>query len=268
MGSLIYVILGGVVVFFAFKMSVAVGLIAVLAVMAILVYSLYPKYTIGRANALFNNGETETAINKYRKVIKMGRADINTRIAFANLLMRSDNASAALTEINKVLSVRLEQKVRYLAKQTRCMINYRLGNMDEAMEEINELFEDGYKTSNTYSIMGYFMLLTKAPLEETLAMCEEAYDYDNESRDIVDNLLSCYLKTGRLEKAKEISDHVIKLAPQFVEGFYHSVMLYEALGDHEKAKECAQKLKDCKRSVMTTIPEADVNKVIAKYEKY
>ena len=268
MGSFLYIILGGVAVFFAFKMSAIAGLVAILAVTAILVYILYPKYTLGRANAFFNNGDTETAIKKYKKVIKTGRADLNTRIAFANILMRSDKASDALTEINKVLSIRLDPKVKYLAKQTRCMINYRLGNMDEAMEEINELFEDGYKTSNTYSIMGYFMLLTKAPLDETLAMCEEAYDYDNESRDIVDNLLSCYLKTGQLEKAKEISDHVIKLAPQFVEGFYHSVMLYEALGDHKKAKECAQKLKDCKRSVMTTIPEADVNKVIAKYEKY
>lgn len=263
MGSLIYILLGGAVVFFAFKASITAGIIAILLIMAILAYSLYPKYTIGRANAEFNNGNTEKAIKMYNKVIKMGRADLETRISYATLLMRSDKPDKALEEINKVLSIRLEQKTKYLAKQTRCMINYRLGNMDDAMEEINELFDDGYKTSNTYSIMGYFMLLTNAPINETLAMCEEAYDYDSENRDILDNLEVCYYKTGQLEKAKEISDRLCELAPAFVEGFYHGAQIYASLGDMKKAKEYANHIKDCKRTVMTTIPQSEVDKLVS-----
>ena len=178
--------------------------------------------------------------------------------------MRSGKPKQALEEINKILQYKFDIKKKYLAKQTRAMINYRLGNMKDAREEIEEIFADGYKTSSTYCIVGYFMLLMNDPMEETLKFCEEAYDYDEDNRDIADNMLVCYLKTKQYDKAKEVSDKLLNLAPDFVEGAYHSALLYEATGDFEKAKECAEKLESCKRSVMTTISEAEVESIIKR----
>ena len=264
MTNLIYFILGIVVIYFTFKQSILLGVIALAAGIGIIAGILYPKIVIGKANEKFNNGDFKAALRDYKKIIDKGRADIDLRITYASLLMRSDEPQQALEEINKILKYKFDAKKKYLAKQTRAMINYRLGNMQEAREEIDEIFEDGYKTSNTYCIVGFFMLLMNEPIEETLKFCEEAYDYDDENRDIVDNLLVCYMKTKQYDKAKEVSDKLIALAPQFVEGYYHGALLHEAMGDFKTAKEYAGKIKDCKRTVMTTIPVEDVEKLIKR----
>lgn len=264
MTNLIYFVLGLVIIYFAFKQSILWGLIALVAGIGIIAYILYPKIVIAKANEKFNNGDFNEALRDYKKIIKKGRADIDLRITYASLLMRADNAKQALEEINKILKYKFDIKKKYLAKQTRAMINYRLGNMQEAREEIDEIFEDGYRTSNTYCIVGFFMLLMNDPIEETLKFCEEAYDYDDENRDIVDNLLVCYIKTKQYDKAKEISDKLIALAPQFVEAYYHSAILHEAIGDFKTAKEYAGKIKDCKRTVMTTIPVEETEALIRR----
>lgn len=264
MMNLIYVLLGAAVVYFAFKKSVIIGLIALAALLGIMVYILYPKLKIARANAKFNDGDLEGTIRDYKRIIESGKGNIDLRITYASLLMRADEAEKGLDEINKILKYKIEPKKKYLAKQTRSMINYRLGNMQEAKEELDELFEDGYKTSNTYCMMGLYMLIMNYPIEETLKMCEEAYEYDDDNRDILDNLEVCYIKTKQYDKAKEISDKLVELAPQFVEGFYHGALLHEAMGDMKTAKEYAARLKDCKRSVMTTIPVEEEEKLIAR----
>lgn len=257
MNDIVYIILCGVLVFFGFKINTVLGLLAFIAVIGMLSYRLYPEFTIGRANAEFNNGETEDALKSYKKIVRSGRADLDTRISYANILMRAGRSDEALSEINKILSSKLEEKKKYIAKQTRSIINYTLGNMDDAMEELNELFEDGYKTSYTYSMMGLFMLIMNYPSDKTIALCEEAYEYDSDSRDILDNLETAYYNAGEYEKAKEISDKLTELAPEFVEGFYHGALIHEALGDSETAKEYAKKLKSCKRTLMTTISKED-----------
>jgi len=264
MTNLIYFLLGAAVIFISFKKSIILGLTALLAGFGIIAYILYPKIVIAKANEKFNNGDFDGAIKDYRKMIQKGRADIDLRITFASLLMRADKADVALEEINKILKYKFDIKKKYLAKQTRAMINYRLGNMADAREEIDEIFEDGYRTSSTYCIVGFFMLLMNDPIEETLKFCEEAYDYDEDNRDIADNMLVCYLKTKQYDKAKEVSDKLLKLAPEFVEGHYHSALLYEATGDFKKAKEYAEKIKDCKRTVMTTISEAEADKLVKR----
>lgn len=66
------------------------------------------------------------------------------------------------------------------------------------------------------AILNYLETMT---LTETTKLCEEAYDYNSDDRDIKDNLSICYFRKGEYEKAEKISDELVGSAPNFVEGF-------------------------------------------------
>ena len=102
----------------------------------------------------------------------------------------------------------------------------------------------------------------------TLKLCEEAYDYNSDDRDIKDNLSICYFRKGEYEKAEKISDELVVAAPNFVEGFYHGIQIAMKLNKYDKAAEYAEKLKECKRSGMTTVTEEEVNKLIQEVKNH
>ncbi len=264
MRKLIYFVLAALAMYLAFSKSLTLGLLVMIVVLAAAIYAIYPSYTIGRANAEFNKGNYEGALSRYRKITGANRAKVGTYVDYATILMRTGNVDEALCQINRVLALKRDVTTTRYAKQTRAMINYRLGNLKEAKEEIDELFDEGFKTINTYSLMGYLMLTLNYPLDETLRVCEEAYDYDNEARDIIDNLMVCHFKLGNYDRAKELSDKLCEEAPKFVEAFYHGAELYEAMGDIQKAKELAEHLSECKRSVMTTITEQEQEALVKR----
>ena len=53
-------------------------------------------------------------------------------------------------------------------------------------------------------------------------------------------------------------------APNFVEGFYHGIQIAMKLNKYDKAAEYAEKLKECKRSGMTTVTR---KKLISLYKR-
>ena len=130
--------------------------------------------------------------------------------------------------------------------------------VEETVEEAIELFDDGYTISNMYCLVGLLMIATNKPLDETTAFCEKAYDYDCDNRDIVDNLLVCYIKNKNYEKATELSKILTEQYPLFIEGWYHTALMYYNMGDNTEAKYALSKIKDCDRTYMTTISEEAV----------
>ena len=155
----------------------------------------------------------------------------------------------------------MEPKNRNLATIQRCMCYYKAGNLEEAYKDAQELYDDGYRSIMLYGLLGYFKIL-KAPIaDETFEFCTEAYEYADDDRDICDNLLICYYNRGEYNKAKEISDAVLEKEPMFVEAWYHGAQIDIALGDYKSAREKLDRIPDCNRSPMTTIPEKDVEKL-------
>ena len=75
-------------------------------------------------------------------------------------------------------------------------------------------------------------------------------------------------KKGEYEKAEKISDELVGSTPNFVEGFYHGIQIAMKLNKYDKAAEYAEKLKECKRSGMTTVTEEEVNKLIQEVKNH
>ena len=267
MSGLFTILLIFIVTILAFRMNLFLG-IAALIITAIAIYKKYhTEYLVGRANAEFAKKNYDKAFKYYEKAYKSKSRKFTVDISYALALTRAGNPEKALKIINDILSLRVTDEIKKKAKESRCIINYRLGNNEEAYEEATELFDEGYRTSNMYCIIGYLKLLLNHPIEETYKFCQKAYEYDSDNRDNVDNLAVCCLRLGDYEKAAELGEELIENFPKFVEGWYHAALAQEKLGNFKKAREYAGKIKDCDRTIMTTISESEAENLVKRLDE-
>lgn len=214
-----------------------------------------------RSRKALADGDFANARQCYQKALKWSKYNFKTQMEYVYIILRTGNFEEALGVMNKLLSYKMDSKNRNLAVIQRCMCYYKTGNFEDAYNDAQELYDDGYRSIMLYGLLGYFKTL-KAPLsDETFDFCREAYEYADDDRDICDNLLICYYNKGEYCKAKEISDVVLEKEPMFVEAWYHGAQIDIALGDYKSAREKLDRIPDCKRSPMTTIPEDDVQKL-------
>ena len=64
-------------------------------------------------------------------------------------------------------SAELAPEKKNLAKQQRCMVYYKQGRLDEAIEDAQSMMNEGYRNSSIYGMLGYFKLLRNDDLDET-----------------------------------------------------------------------------------------------------
>lgn len=257
--SFLYIILGILIIVVAFKFNVWLGIGLLALIVGYGIYHFIPSYYVTKGNQAFAAGDENAAREWYKKAYDTGRTRVEMKTSYAYILLRTGYADEAERVLDPIVRVKgLKPEKRNLAKQQRCMVYYKQGRLEEALEEAMELYESGYKTSNLYGMLGYFKMLHGDPIDETLAICEEAYDYNSDNRDIADNLSICYYKLGRYEDAEKVSDALLKENDSFIEGYYHGAQIAMKRGNYEKAKEYLGKLSECKRSGMTTITEEEI----------
>lgn len=216
------------------------------------------KYKSRKALA---NGEFATAKACYKKALKWSKYNFKTQMEYVYIILRTGDFEEALNVMNKLLSYKMEQKNRNLAVIQRCMCYYKTGDLENAYNDAQELYNDGYRSIMLYGLLGYFKIIKAPSSDETFKFCSEAYDYADDDRDIRDNLLICYYNRGEYEKAKEISDKVIEKAPKFVEAWYHAAQIDYKMKKYEEALEKLDKINDCIRSEMTTISEEEIKQL-------
>ncbi len=267
--SFLYLILGIIVIVFAFKFNTFLGIGIIAAIVLFGIYHFIPSYYAMKGNQAFSAGDDEGAVMWYKKAYDTGRTKIELKSSYAYLLLRTgraDDAEKILDPIIRVKGITPEKK--NVAKQQRCMVYYKQGRLDEAIEEAEEIFDGGnYVNTTLYGMLGYFKLLKNGASEDTLKFCEEAYEYNDEDRDITDNLSLCYYNRGRYEEAEKLSDAVIKHAPEFLEGYYHGAQIAVKLNNYKKAQEYIDKISECKRTAMTTVSEEEVEELAKEVKK-
>ena len=257
MSNIIWVALAVLAVIFAFRKSVVTGIIVLLVGAAYLAYRIYPRLYAARGQQAFAAGDYEKAKLYSEKVYK--RMNFNQRVSYAYMLIRMEEYDHALEILDMYISRRnLDPKDKNTAKRQRCLAYYRLGHYSEALKDAEEVREAGFVTNTLYGLMGMLMLVLGKDLNETTKLCEEAYDYDEDDRDIQDNVSICYYLQGDYELAKEINGYVREENPEFVEGYYHGAQIAIMRGEYREAREMLDKIPSCNRTVMTTVTEEAV----------
>ncbi len=261
MGKLFYAVVVGAILFFAYKKSVLLGLAATVIFIAYFIYTYLPQIYCIIGKRKFGEGKYDEAAQWYKKAVDTGHAKGDIRMEYSYILLRTGDVDKAEQIVNEILSYKLKPQMRARAVIQRCMCYYKRGNIKEALDDAMELYNDGYRSIMLYGMIGFFMIETDPDSEKTFDFCCEAYEYANDDRDICDNMLICHYNRGEYERAKEISDSVLDAQPLFVEAWYHGAQIDDKLGDYAAALEKLERIKDCRRSFMTTIPESDVKEL-------
>lgn len=259
MGNLLTYVLLLIVLIILFKFNLTLGIIVTALVILYGIYTYIPTYYASKGNQAFNNGDFKEAAAQYKKCMQH-RPKVNHRINYAYMLMRIGEFDEAEKVLDFILRFRtVKPQLRNEARRQRCMVYYKQNRLDEAVADAQTMFDDGYKTSQMYAMLGYFKLLQAPTAQDTYDFCAEAYDYDEDNRDIKDNMILAFFYRGEYEKAKEISDKVMSENPQFVEAYYHGAQIEEKLGNYDKALEYIEKIPTCRWSNMTTVTEEQVD---------
>ncbi|MCD8181713.1 MAG: tetratricopeptide repeat protein [Firmicutes bacterium] len=267
--SFLYIILGIIVIALAFKFNTWLGVAVIAALVIYGIYHFIPSYYATKGNQAFAAGDEDAAREWYKKAYDTGRTNVKLKTYYAYILLRTGYADEAEKVLDPIIRVKnLAPEKKNLAKQQRCMVYYKQGRIDEALSDAMSIYDSGFKTSSLYGLLGYLKILHGDSLEETLAMCEEAYDYDSDNRDIADNLELCLYKMGRYEEAENVSDKLMENNDNFIEGCYHGAQIAVKRGNYEKAKKHLDKLAQCKRSGMTTITEEEIEALRQEVENH
>ncbi len=264
MNTILTAVIIGALLFFAYKFNIFLGIAVSLVLIAYGIYHFLPQIYRSKGARCFDNADYSDAKQWYEKAVKTGHAKGDIRIEYSYVLLRTGDVDAAEQVVNNMLCYKLSPKYKGRAVIQRCMCYYKQGNLDEAIADAEELFNDGFKNTMLYGMLGFFKLL-KAPMaQETFDFCAEAMDYAGDDRDIMDNMLICYYNRGEYEKAKEISDKVLERQPKFVEAWYHGAQIDNKLGKYNDALDKIEKIKDCNRSFMTTVSEEEIEALKAE----
>ncbi len=263
----IWVILLCAALFFVYRYSLLLGIILSVVLVLYGIYHYLPQIYRYKGRVYFNEGNYAAAKRMFKKAVDTVHAKGDIRMEYSYILLRTGDIEEAEQIVNNMLCYKIKPEYRGRAIIQRCMCYYKRGNIDEAIEDGMELFNEGYRSIMLYGMLGFFKILKDPMSQETFDFCMEAYDYADDDRDICDNLLICYYNRGEYEKAKEISDQILEKSPKFVEAWYHGAQIDYKLGNYAEALEKLEKIGECHRSFMTTIPEKDVEALTEEVKK-
>lgn len=237
-------------------------LLIILAVLVIVgIKNLIPTINAAKAAKAYSEEDIDTAIAYYKKAAASGKAE--HKINYALMLMRNGNFREAETVFNGMIfdrNVLSNDKLK--AKLYRCMLYEKTDRLDDALEDAEEIF-DRLKNTTVYGVLGY---LRQKKGGAELDFCLEAYDYNADDRDICDNLTLAYIRSGELEKAKELAEEMREQFPTFTEAFYRSAVIAKMMGDIEGAKGFLGEIENCTRNVLTTISEEEIESLRSELE--
>jgi len=226
-----------------------------IAVLIFAIFKLTPtilKYSALRA---LGQEDNDKAVSLYKTAATVFGGNNQYKTEYALVLMRLGEYKEAETVLNGIiLDRKIPAKEKINAKTYRAMAEHKQGRTEEAIEDMEELFETA-KTTVVYGMLGYLRQLGG---DSALDFCLEAYDYNSDDRDICDNMLVAYIREGNFAEADKIAEALREKYPQFTEAFYHSAQLELKKGNKDKAADYLAKTADCKRTKLTTVSEDDI----------
>jgi len=211
-------------------------------------------------NVSYGRGDMKKSAEWFSKAYMTGKARPNTIISYAYLLLKLGNVDDSEGILKKFISASPSHDDEMLAKSNLALVLWKKGDLDGAINMLEEVFAT-YKTTTVYGSLGYLMLL-KGDLEKALAFNQEAYEYNDNNSVIVDNLALNYYLLGELDKAEEIYEKLMTKNPTYPEAYYNYGLTLEAKNKIDKALEVMEKALDFKFSFLSNVSREEVENKI------
>jgi len=245
-----------------------------LGILGIIAYILYVLF-MSRAGIFkligsvrYSKSDTDNALKWLKKSYETNKANPHTAIPYAYLLLKAGRLNESEKVFSEILSKKLSSDDRNLAKSNYALLLWKKGNLDEAVNMLEEVCKE-FKTTTVYGSLGYLLIL-KGDLDRALEFNLEAYDYNSSNAIIQDNLGYTYYLRGEYDKAAEIYEKLLAGNPTFPEAYYNYGLVLMKKGDPAKALEFMEKSLNYRLTFLSTITreqiEAKIEEVKAQLQ--
>lgn len=229
---LLNIIIPILLLYIAFSLSWILGMVVVL----ILIWRMRADIYSLIAQRKFATNHSD-GYKWFEKALKTKRMRPYHALFYAYMLLRDgalDKAEELITKTTYLYKKKLSPDVKLSAELNYALIKWKRGNIREAISDLEEMYEDGYKSSVMYGTLGYLYLI-HGDIVKAYKFNEEAMAYNSDDNIIIDNWGNTLLFRGDKEKALEVYEKLMKKKPTFMEAYYNYGMALLANGEKEKA---------------------------------
>ncbi|MBF9014361.1 MULTISPECIES: lipopolysaccharide assembly protein LapB [unclassified Oceanispirochaeta] len=215
-----------------------------------------------KALKVYGAGNTEKAVTMLKKSVEEGLSNKH-QLTVGYLLLKEgfiDDAERIFTYLIHNPGAKFNAQH---ARSYNALIHWKSDRLDEAVEELEALLTENYRTSSFYSNFGFF-LIEQGNLERALEINLEAEAYDGESAVIQDNLGLCYIKLNDWDKAEKLYAKLMEKDPSFPDAWYNAALVAEKKNDKEKAVSYLNTALTKKFSYLSTLSREQVEEQLNK----
>lgn len=264
--SIIKFILAAVLLIAAFSYNKLIGiaLLIIAALAGIFIKRDFLYFLKG--NKFYSSGNIEQAFKYYEKAIKVKNASPRIVSAYAYLLLKNRNPEKSEKLLNTLQIDELNVPEKNQARLNLALVYWKQNKLDKALELMEQVYNE-FKCLTMYESYGY-LLIVKGDYEKALEINQEAYNYDNSSRVILDNLGETYYHLKDFDKSYDLYKNLIDNEPTFPEPYYHFALVLMEKGDNDKALEMLNKSLDYKESYLSEVTHEIIKNTIEEIKQH
>lgn len=188
------------------------------------------------AKVKYNKRQYPEAMKLFQLANKVGNLSVSNKMLLGYVCLRCGELDEARKHLNLCKGMIPRGKPeRNQVKNLLALVNWKEGNLPEAIEMLEEILTDGYRNTQIYQNLGIMYNLSN-DAEKAVKFNEEALEYNEDDQIIRDNLADSLAIAGRLEESAKIYESLVSddPEPRFPEAFYGYGKVLIALGKQEE----------------------------------
>lgn len=246
-----------------------IKLIMILVLVLLIIFAAKKRGTIVvglAANALMK-GDKAKAERLYRLADKIGGMGFDATLNCGYFFIKNGYVEETRVIFNKAaMNGKLNKIQKQRLKSINSLVVWKDGQLDDAIEMLEELIEEGYVTSVIYETLGLFYIIKKDK-EKALELCLKGYEYNSDDDVLLDNLAEAYALCGEKEKAMEMYEKLLEREPHFPEAYYGYGILLMEKGRHDEGVEYLSKALEKNFSFLSTLSRERVEDIYYAHKK-
>ncbi len=241
------------------------GILALFACVVWLVWRRRASMFYSSARKCFDTGDMDTARAHIKKAVAAEPDNSILRASCGFMYLKMGSPVDAERMLNVALSTAKTPTEKYNAQTITALLLWKKGKLDEAIELLETVMEN-YKTTTTYSTMGFFMV-ARGDVKKAVDFNREAYEFNAKNPVILDNYGSALIMAGAHEEALKIYEALMPLNPTFPDAYFNCGRLLETLGRDQDALNMYQTAASRKFWFTSTITREEVDEHLEALEE-
>lgn len=236
--------------------------------MIILILNRGIFYTL-RANKYLQTNQSEKGYKLLEKAFKTNTIPYIVVNGYIYLSLKFGHFNKAKKAIDRVFADKLAYQVKESHKRQAMsqlgLYLWKTDSVESGVSTLKELYEKGFRNTTFYGNFGCLLYLN-GEYEKAEKICLEAYEYNNNDKVTLDNLVAIYINLKDWEKADKFYKELDYLNPAFPEAYYHGAQLALNNEDTQRALELIEEAEELELTEISSITSQDIEDLKSRIE--